>query len=115
MNRRAELVSRPAMAKNRRRSVFAVTIPAPRPSRAVQRALIVGDDLDREPGAVGREPPRRQVVEAHPVFQVPDRVLDLGVPAVVGLELEQVARQVGDEGVVPAMKEASPVPGPRVS
>ena len=38
--RRAERVSRPARAKNRRRRVLVVTIRSPRPSRAVQRARL---------------------------------------------------------------------------
>ena len=40
MRRRAERVSRPAREKNRRRSVLVVTICAPRPMRAVQRARL---------------------------------------------------------------------------
>ena len=40
VNRRAERVSRPARAKNRRRRVLVVTICSPRPSRAVQRARL---------------------------------------------------------------------------
>ena len=40
VNRRAERVSRPARAKNRRRSVLVVTICSPRPMRAVQRARL---------------------------------------------------------------------------
>ena len=38
LTRRAERVSRPTRPNSRRRSVFVVTIPAPRPIRAVQRA-----------------------------------------------------------------------------
>ena len=38
--RRAERVSRPARAKNRRRRVLVVTIRSPRPMRAVQRARL---------------------------------------------------------------------------
>ena len=40
VNRRAERVSRPARAKNRRRRVLVVTICSPRPRRAVQRARL---------------------------------------------------------------------------
>lgn len=40
LTRRAERVSRPATANSRRRSVLVVTIPAPRPIRAVQRARL---------------------------------------------------------------------------
>jgi hypothetical protein len=104
--RRAERLGRPARLNHRRRSVLVVTIPAPRPSRAVQRALVMGNHLDREPGAVRGELPGWQVVEPHAVLQAPDRVLDLGVAAMVGLEFEQRADPVGDERVIPAMKDA---------
>ena len=40
VRRRAERVSLPAREKNRRRSVWVVTIPSPRPIRAVQRARL---------------------------------------------------------------------------
>ena len=40
VSRRAERVSRPARAKNRRRRVLVVTVCSPRPMRAVQRARL---------------------------------------------------------------------------
>ena len=40
VRRRAERVSRPARAKNRRRRVLVVTTCSPRPMRAVQRAIL---------------------------------------------------------------------------
>jgi len=40
------------------------------------------------------------VVQAHAVLEVPDRVLDLGVAAVVGLELERLAVAIGDDRVI---------------
>ena len=43
VRRRAERVSRPARAKNRRRRVLVVTICSPQPIRAVQRARRFGD------------------------------------------------------------------------
>ena len=51
-------------------------------------------DPDRQPGPVGAELPRRQVVERHAVLEIADRVLDLGVAAVIGLErvLQYVVR-----------------------
>ena len=60
----------------------------------------MGHHLEGEPGGVGPEPPRGQMIEAHPVFQVPDGVLDLGVTAVQGFEGEGLSLPVGDEGVV---------------
>ena len=49
---------------------------------------VVGDDVEDEPGGVGAEPARRQVVEPDTVFEVADGVFDDGVAAVVGFELE---------------------------
>ena len=40
------------------------------------------------------------MVEPDAVLEVADRVLDLGVTAMVGLQLEQLPRAVADEGVV---------------
>ena len=55
VNRRAERVSRPARAKNRRRRVLVVTICSPRPSRAVQRARLCAACGEYNAG-LGREP-----------------------------------------------------------
>ena len=40
------------------------------------------------------------MVEAHAVLQVADGVLDLGVAAMVDLEIQGVPVPVGDEGVI---------------
>src|SRR5437016_7037134 len=61
---------------------------------------VVGDYVEQEPGGVGAELAARQVVEADPVLEVADGVLDLGVAAVVGLQRKRVTVLVGDEGVV---------------
>src|ERR1039458_6268754 len=63
-------------------------------------AEVVGDDVEGHPDGIGTEATRGQVVETDAVLQVSDHVLDDGVPAVVGLELDHVAFSVGDEGVV---------------
>ena len=80
---------------------------------------VVGDHVQREPCGVGAETARREVVEPDPVLEVADRVLDLGVAAVVGFELDGPALPVGDDrrGSVPvgeqrelgARRAASPV------
>ena len=69
VNRRAERVSRPAREKNRRRRVLVVAIRSPRPIRAVQRARLWGHRLDGQPGAVGGEAARGEMVQ-------PDAVLE---------------------------------------
>ena len=56
VRRRAERVIRPTRAKTRRLRVLVITVRSPRPIRAVQRSR---HHLDRQPGAVGREAPRR--------------------------------------------------------
>ena len=43
---------------------------------------VVGHRLDGQPGGVGGEASRGQVVETHPVLQVADGVLDLGVAVI---------------------------------
>jgi hypothetical protein len=45
---------------------------------------VVSDDLDRQPGPIRSEPAAREVVQPDPVLEIPDRVLDLGMTAMVG-------------------------------
>ena len=52
---------------------------------------VVGHDLHRQPGSIGRETPRGEMVQAHAVLEVADGVLDLGVAAVVSLQFQGVA------------------------
>ena len=57
---------------------------------------VVGDDpvsstgqaLDGQPGGVGGEAARGEMVEPHAVLQGADGVLDLGVAAMVGLQFQ---------------------------
>ena len=50
------------------------------------------------------------MVQADALREVADVVLDLGVPAMVGLEAERVAIPVGDEGVMVVEREEGPMP-----
>ena len=90
VNRRAERVSRPAREKNRRRRVLVVAIRSPRPIRAVQAGQVVGHRLDGQPGAVGGEAARGEMVQPHAVLEVAYGILDLGVAAMVSLQFEQL-------------------------
>ena len=90
VNRRAERVIRPARAKTRRLRVLVVTICSPRPMRAVQRARVVGHHLYRQPGAVGGEAARGEMVQPDAVLEVAYGILDLGVAAMVSLQFEQL-------------------------
>ena len=65
----------------------------PDPGRPASK--VVGDHLDREPGAIGGEATRGQVIEPDAVLEVTDRVLDLGVATMVGLEFERLTSAVG--------------------
>ena len=57
-------------------------------------------ELDGQPGTVGGEVARGEVVEPYAVLEVADGVLDLGVAAMVGLQFQDVALSIGDEGVI---------------
>ena len=61
---------------------------------------VVGDNLDRQPGAVGGEAPRGEMIQPHAVLEVSDGVLDLGVAAVVGLRFQGFPVPVGDAAVI---------------
>ena len=100
VRRRAERVSRPAREKNRRRRVLVVATCSPRPMRAVQRARFVSHNLYRQLNAVGGEAARREMVETDAVLEVADSILDLGVAAMVCLEIQGVVIPVSDEGVI---------------
>ena len=82
------------------------------PSPACQ---IVGHDLDGQPGTVGGKAARGEMVEPHAVLQVADGVLDLGVAAMVGLQIQRVALTVGDEGVIAVVGKQGKLGAGRVS
>ena len=67
-----------------------VAIRSPRPIRAVQRARFVGHHLYRQPGGVGGEAARGEMVEADAVLEVAYGILDLGVAAMVSLQFKQL-------------------------
>ena len=70
----------------------------PRRARAAPSSQVVRDHLHREPRPV-------RVVQPDAVFEVTDRVLDLGVTAMVGLQLQQLPGAIGDEGVVTIVRK----------
>ena len=61
---------------------------------------VVGDHLHRQPGGVGGEAARGEMVQPHAVLEVSDGVLDLGVAPMVGLEIQGFPLPVGDEAVI---------------
>ena len=56
--------------------------------------------LNRQPGGFGSGVARGEMVEPRAVLEVSDDVLDLGVAAMVGLEVQGVAVPVRDAGVI---------------
>ena len=56
--------------------------------------------LGGEPGGVGGEAPRGEVVQPDAVLQVSDGILDLGVAAMAGFQLQGFPLPAGDEAVI---------------
>ena len=63
--------------------------------------------MDRQPGAVGGEAPRRHVVQPDAVLEVAYGVLDLGVAAMIGLQFQRLPIAVGDEGVIAVLRRGA--------
>ena len=70
---------------------------------------VVCDHLHRQPGAVGGEAARGEMVEPHAVLEVSDGVLDLGVAAMVGLQFQGFPLPVGDAAVIAVGGKEGPV------
>ena len=95
------------MEKKRRRRglgghyLLAQTEPR-RPASEVMR-----HHLDGQPGSVGGEAARGEMVESDAVLEVSDGVLDLGVAVMVGLQFQDFPVPVGDEAVIAVAGEES--------
>ena len=61
---------------------------------------VVGHHLYRQPSAVGGEAPRGEMVQADAILEVADGILDLGVAAMISLQLQGLPVPVGDEAVI---------------
>ena len=70
---------------------------------------VVGHHLYRQPGAVGSEAARGEMVQPDAVLEVAYRILDLGVAAVVGLQFQGLSVPVGDEAVIAGRWRREPV------
>ena len=66
---------------------------------------VVGHRLDGQPGAVGGEAARGEMVQPDAVLEVAYGILDLGVAAMVSLQFEQLPVPVGDEAVIAVFGE----------
>ena len=76
MRRRAERVIRPTRAKTRRLRVLVITVPLAQTNPRRPAGQVMRHHLDRQPGAVGGEAPRRHVVQPDAVLEVAYGVLD---------------------------------------
>ena len=63
--------------------------------------------LYRQPGAVGGEAARGEMVQPHAVLEVAYRILDLGVTEMIGLQFQRLPVPVGDEAVIAVGGEES--------
>ena len=61
---------------------------------------VVGHHLYRQPGGVGGEAARGEMVQPDAVLEVAYRILDLGVAVMVSLQFEHLPVPVGDEAVI---------------
>ena len=68
---------------------------------------VVRHHLYRQPGAVGGEAARGEMVQPHAVLEVAYRILDLGVTAMIGLQFQRLPVPVGDEAVIAVGGEES--------
>ena len=59
-----------------------------------------GQALYGQPGGIGGEAPRGEMVQSNAVLEVSDGVLDLGVAAMVGFQFQGLPLPVGDAAVV---------------
>ena len=66
---------------------------------------VVRHHLYRQPGAVGGEAARGEMVQPDAVLEVAYRILDLSVASMVGLQFQGIPLPVGDEGVIAVVGE----------
>ena len=66
---------------------------------------VVGHRLDGQPGAVGGEAARGEMVQPDAVLEVAYGILDLGVAAMVSLQFKQLPVPVGDEAMIAVFGE----------
>ena len=61
---------------------------------------VVRQHLHGQPGAVGGEAARGEMIQPHAILEVSDGVLDLGVAAMVGFQFQGLPVPVGDAAVI---------------
>ena len=68
---------------------------------------VVRPHLDRQPGSVGGEAARGEMVESDALLEVANGIFDLSVAAMVGLQLQGFPVPVGDKAVIAVGGEES--------
>ena len=89
-----------------------VAIRSPRPMRAVQRARLCAITWTASQAPFGKlriggEAARGEMVQPDAVLEVSDRILDLGVAAMVSLQFQHLSVPVGAEAVIAVGGEES--------
>ena len=82
-----------------------VAIRSPQTDPRRPAGQVVGHRLDGQPGAVGGEAARGEMVQPDAVLEVAYGILDLGVAAMVSLQFEQLPVPVGDEAMIAVFGE----------
>ena len=97
------LTRRPGTDKKRVRTVRATvncSAGVSSPSMSVHRMRSCANTAHKTSGRVGKELPRGHVLEARPFLEVPNGQLDAGMGAVEGVDVDDIALEVGHEGKV---------------
>ena len=105
VNRRAERVIRPAQGKDPSSEGLGGHDLLTQADAGCPAGQVVGHHLYRQPGAVGGEAARGEMVQPDAVLEVAYGILDLGVAAMVSLQFEQLPVPVGDEAVIAVFGE----------
>ena len=107
VNRRAERVIRRTRAKTRHRRVLVVTVRSPGPIHAVQRARLWAITCTASQAALAAKRPDGRWLQPDAVLEAAYGVLDLGVAAMIGLQVQHFPIAVGDEAVIAVFSEES--------
>ena len=100
VRRRAERVSRPAQGEDPSSEGLGGHDLLTQADAGGPAGQVVGHHLDRQPGGVGGEAARGEMVQPDAVLEVAYRVLDLGVAAMISLQFQGIPGPVGDEAVI---------------
>ena len=95
VNRRAERMSRPGQGEDPPPEGLGGHDLLTRAHARCPTGQVMRHHLHRQPGAVGGEEPRGEMVQPDAVLQVSDGILDLGVAAMISLQFEGLPSRSG--------------------